>query len=152
MDYWRRVLNEVQRNTNINGGFRWTNILDETEEVVDPEHELKVAQLRRYYSQTYEIGPAFPGLYLTQREAECVWQLSMGKTLRQTGDALQLSPRTVEYYVRRIREKLGCKTKSDVMQLLHRIEFIERLRHRLVRQEGLPCSLELGVRKQPVFN
>jgi DNA-binding CsgD family transcriptional regulator len=45
---------------------------------------------------------------LTQRELMCLYCLSSGKTIKETGEALQITPRTVKAHIRNIKDKLGC--------------------------------------------
>ena len=50
-------------------------------------------------------------------------QLLQGKTMLETGDSLQLSPRTVEYYLDRIKRKLNCRKKSDIIKIVSQTDF-----------------------------
>ena len=49
---------------------------------------------------------------LTPRETEVLSWLAKGKTNRDIGDILQLSPRTVSKHLEHIFEKLGVETRS----------------------------------------
>jgi DNA-binding CsgD family transcriptional regulator len=53
--------------------------------------------------------------YLTDRQIGCLYHLVMGKTIKQTAEALKLSPRTVEHYLEAIKLKLGCRSRSDLI-------------------------------------
>ncbi len=55
---------------------------------------------------------------LSYREAQIVVQLLFGRTSTRMADVLSLSPRTVEFYLLRIKRKLGCHKKSQLIQLL----------------------------------
>ena len=58
-------------------------------------------------------GPAIPaGLHLTPREREVLHWLAGGKTDRDIGDILGISPRTVHKHLQRIYEKLGVETRT----------------------------------------
>src|ERR1700730_14994769 len=59
----------------------------------------------------YTLGEPLTSIYFTQREAECVIQILQGKTMNETGEILNLSPRTVEYYLGKIKRKLNCRKK-----------------------------------------
>lgn len=52
---------------------------------------------------------------LSKREVECIYYLVRGMTARQIGKVLDLSHRTIEFYLERIKTKLGCKTKSELI-------------------------------------
>lgn len=53
---------------------------------------------------------------LTEREKQCLLYLSQGMSIKQVAITLQLSPRTVENYLLRLKEKFRCYRKSDLMQ------------------------------------
>lgn len=55
---------------------------------------------------------------LTQREQQVVCLVARGKTLKEVAKDLSLSPRTVETYFDSAKHKLGCKTKSELIQRL----------------------------------
>jgi DNA-binding CsgD family transcriptional regulator len=74
---------------------------------------------RKYY-----LGPQFPEIYLTQREAECVYWITKGLTNKQTADEMQLSSRTIEYYLRNVRCKLNCYSKAHLIKLLQQAAFL----------------------------
>ena len=75
----------------------------------------------------YWLGKHYPQLYLTQREAECIFYLSRGLTIVATASKLSLSARTVEFYLKKVKEKLKIRKKSQLVQHLHEIGYIEEL-------------------------
>lgn len=53
-------------------------------------------------------------IHLTPREIDCIaWHLQ-GKTAAQIAERLQLSRRTVEHYMETLKEKLGCRSKTEI--------------------------------------
>jgi DNA-binding CsgD family transcriptional regulator len=58
------------------------------------------------------------GHYLTLRESQCVHWMLQGMTMREVAVQLALSPRTVEYYLKRMKERLGCENKKSLMAFL----------------------------------
>lgn len=52
---------------------------------------------------------------LSSREKECLYYLIRGMTARQIGSQLKLSNRTVEFYLERIKVKLRCASKSELI-------------------------------------
>ena len=54
---------------------------------------------------------------LTPREKEVFDVLSQGKSHREIGELLKISPRTVEVHKARVMEKLGLKTLADLLRL-----------------------------------
>jgi len=53
---------------------------------------------------------------LTTRESECLFYLLRGMTTKRIGDILKISPRTVEKFIYKIKEKLGCNFKSELIE------------------------------------
>ena len=54
---------------------------------------------------------------LTPREKEVFDVLALGKSHREIGELLKISPRTVEVHKARVMEKLGIKTLADLLRL-----------------------------------
>ena len=54
---------------------------------------------------------------LTPREKEVFDVLAQGKSHREIGELLKISPRTVEVHKGRVMEKLGIKTLADLLRL-----------------------------------
>ena len=59
---------------------------------------------------------------LSPREMECVHHLSLGHTAKETAQSLNLSNRTVEFYLANIKNKLKCTRKSEIISLLSRLK------------------------------
>ena len=54
---------------------------------------------------------------LTERELDCLISLSRGKTLKEVAKELNISPRTVETHLERIKYKFNCQTKTQAIDL-----------------------------------
>ena len=54
---------------------------------------------------------------LTPREKEVCDVLAQGKSHREIGELLKISPRTVEVHKGRVLEKLGIKTLADILRI-----------------------------------
>lgn len=52
---------------------------------------------------------------LTVRETECLFLLIRGKTAKEIGKFLTISPRTVEVYVENIKRKMNAISRSDII-------------------------------------
>jgi DNA-binding CsgD family transcriptional regulator len=81
---------------------------------------LRENQIDRFYL----VGTC-ENVYLTKREAECVFHLAKGQTAKQIGKTLGLSPRTVETYLAKTKEKLKCHTVTELISKL--IPFLKDL-------------------------
>ena len=58
---------------------------------------------------------------LSSREMQLIQYLLKGYTAKQIANALQLSHRTVEFYIANIKTKLQCFTKAQLIQRLHEL-------------------------------
>lgn len=63
-----------------------------------------------YHSKTNSNTPISP------REIECISYILRGKTSKQIAKVLELSHRTVEFYVNRLKTKLHCRSKSELIE------------------------------------
>lgn len=90
-------------------------------------HELKeniLFNLRKHdekyqipYLKSYKIG-VFDNPYdLSARELECLFCVLRGMTAKRVAEILQLSKRTVEFYISNIKNKFGSLTKSELLVL-----------------------------------
>jgi DNA-binding CsgD family transcriptional regulator len=61
------------------------------------------------------LGPGFGNEYFTKREYDVFQQLLLSKNTKQIAFALNISPRTVEAYVTKVKTKLQCDYKSDIV-------------------------------------
>lgn len=52
---------------------------------------------------------------LTPRQEQCLYYLSQGQTFKQIGRFLGLSPRTIEFYFSRLKEKSGYKSREELI-------------------------------------
>lgn len=59
------------------------------------------------------------GVILSRRERDVIIHLREGKTAKQTANELHVSTRTVEFHLNNIKDKVGCRTK---LELLSRIQ------------------------------
>ncbi len=55
---------------------------------------------------------------LTERESQCLFVLSKGKTAKEIAIRLDLSPRTVEKHIENIKNKLDCYRRSQLIEFV----------------------------------
>jgi len=60
-----------------------------------------------------ESGPAVD---LSEREREVLSMIARGHTQREVSEALEISPKTVETYIRRVRTKLSLTSRSELVE------------------------------------
>lgn len=61
-------------------------------------------------------GTHLCGVYLSNQEIKCLRLLLAGKTTKLIGLQMSLSPRTVEFYLNNIKQKLQVHTKSELIE------------------------------------
>jgi len=67
--------------------------------------------------QRYAFKTPSGNIYLSRREVECIFHLSSSKTIKEIASKLSLSPRTVEGYINSSKEKLGCPSRSKLLEV-----------------------------------
>ena len=75
----------------------------------------------------YYLGKNHPGIYLTQHEAFCVARLLQNFMDDDIGKILNLSPRTVSFYVRNVSMKLKCKDRTQLIETIRQTDFMKYL-------------------------
>lgn len=75
----------------------------------------------------YELGAKCNGIYFTRREAECMVELLKGKTLSNVAITLGISRRTVEFYLKNMKVKVGCRTKFELIDFVNASEFLKNI-------------------------
>lgn len=56
---------------------------------------------------------------LPSQQIRCLYYLSRGMTYKEIDRAMDLSPRTIEYYIKLIREKTGIQTRCGLVQFFY---------------------------------
>ena len=81
----------------------------------------KPARGRPPYPGAGPGGPVNAGADLTrlsERELEVASLVVAGLTYKQIGDRLFISPKTIEHHVARMRQRLGCESRADLLARL----------------------------------
>ena|SRR3990167_2187787 len=132
MDYWQSILDEVIHK-NDQRSFLFTNKGDLTDEMEN--YAIACNAKRKRYPRDlrmYYLGETCPGVYLTKREAECMFWLVQDCTIIETACNMALSPRTVEFYVKNIKQKLQCKNKKKLVEKILMSNLLQ-----LLEKEGM---------------
>jgi DNA-binding CsgD family transcriptional regulator len=73
----------------------------------------------------YYLGKSHPDIHLTQREAECMWIILIGDcTYLEIAKYLNLSVRTVEVYMDKLKQKMSAKNKADLIRIIKETDFV----------------------------
>lgn len=75
----------------------------------------------------YYLGDRFPNVYLTMREADCMALMLKHYSNREIAVQLNLSVRTIEFYIKNMRQKINCYSKMHLMQTVLGTEFVKYL-------------------------
>lgn len=91
---------------------RDTRVIEEDGEFVTEESQLThLADPRKKKKTASAEGPVAE---LSPRERQVVSMIARGFTQREASEALEISIKTVETYLRRIREKVGAKSRAEL--------------------------------------
>lgn len=77
--------------------------------------------------EMFYLGEDYPGIYFTKREAECLIHILEGHTLVSAAQLMGLSPRTVEFYVKNMRLKMGVKNKVELVKKIRKTDFVKHI-------------------------
>ncbi|RRV27721.1 DNA-binding response regulator [Pseudomonas sp. o96-267] len=83
-----------------------------------PISPLIARRLLRYFSPP---APPAPAIDLSSRELQVLEHITRGYSMAEIAEQLQVSPWTVQTYVRRVYEKLGVRSKSAAVDAAHRL-------------------------------
>lgn len=137
MNYWSRVLEEVLNKHNPNYPAILTNAreafaLPEPKPLRPPKvtklhakKRLARAAMQEKAGKKYGLVGKFSDIYLTKREAQVAYCFIQGKSTMQTAKLLNLSRRTVEFYVNNMKVKLNCRFKADLLDILLQDDFLD---------------------------
>ena len=118
MNYWNAILSSSFSKFSFRSA-------DQSEEAQKPAAKAKT--IRSRVMKVYYLDNQNKSLYLTHREAECMLNIIKGCTIRDVSERLKLSARTVEFYVKNIKKKLGCRTKSELIQRIYNSDFMKNV-------------------------
>src|SRR5690606_8877685 len=87
--------------------------------LLERARELAEAQPAGAAAATGAAGSPYGGL--SEREVEVARLVLAGRTYREIGGQLYLSPKTVEHHIARIRSKLGATSRAELLAALRRV-------------------------------
>lgn len=62
------------------------------------------------------------GKFLSRREAECLFLFAQGRSMREIGEHMALSPRTIETHINNIKSKVDCHTKGELISIFSKVK------------------------------
>ena len=87
----------------------------------DPKAARRLLELARVSSveQVDEsTGEGLAALGLSERESEVALLIHDGRTYKEVGAQLYISPKTVEHHVAKIRQKLGATSRAELLSII----------------------------------
>ncbi|MCD6047757.1 MAG: Aerobic respiration control sensor protein ArcB [Gammaproteobacteria bacterium] len=96
------------------------------------EKSLDLQMVLKDFTQVrYYLSGKYKGVYLTKREAECLTCLTMGLTNKEIAKLLKTSHRTVESQLQIVKQKFGCKGRSELIKAAIECSFLEGIKPNL---------------------
>ncbi len=86
----------------------------------DPKAARRLLEAARLYAvePNEDDGGGLVALGLSDREAEVAVLVAEGRTHKEVGAQLYISPKTVEHHVARIRQKLGATSRAELLGII----------------------------------
>lgn len=87
----------------------------------DPKAARRLLELARTTATEHvdeSGGEGLSALGLSEREAEVALLVSEGRTHKEVGAQLYISPKTVEHHVAKIRQKLGASSRAELLSII----------------------------------
>ncbi len=75
----------------------------------------------------YRLGKLFKGTYFTRREAECMTLILQQASHKQIANKLNLSIRTVEFYILNLKTKLQCASTIELIEKVKLTDFMQEV-------------------------
>lgn len=88
-----------------------------------PEYVLETILEKPYAPQEHRSHFQFGSIIFTQREAQVIKQFLKGYSAKEIAHKLDLSPKTVEFYLAKIKEKCQCSKRSELFEQAHQKGF-----------------------------
>lgn len=82
---------------------------------------------KKSHKKNYYLGGSFSNTYFTRREAQCMLLLLNEYTNEEIATCLNLSARTIEYYIKNMRNKTSCLSKSHLIKSIRKTNFYQTL-------------------------
>jgi DNA-binding CsgD family transcriptional regulator len=147
MGYWDKVVSEVTGEDDGQCTFSYTNVrLYKKLPKAKIDEHADLVEERGCVRKKYYLGANFPELYFTQMELNTLIHVFGGGSTAQIALELSLSKRTVEYYMKNMKVKLGCKYRAELMTKVLSSDLIELLREH-INGESIDKAIKLTKKK-----
>jgi|SRR3989339_1445165 len=122
--YWQMIVDEIKHKNDPTYPIRFTNVREyKKNQVIQTKLKSKKHQTNHTH---YYLNASQQGVYLTHRETLTVLYRIQNKTYPQIAEIMGIKTRTVEFYLKSIRDKLPCEKTSHVLNYLVSQNFFKR--------------------------
>ena len=112
--YWQSIINEILNQHAEDYPFHYTSIHEKHRHQSSNPAPSKLREKPVKHLLNEEKG-----WYLTGRELQCIKGFLNGLTIKAVAETLELSPRTVEFYLKRIKDRFSCRTKRELLIVMN---------------------------------
>lgn len=103
----------------------WAILLEEIARCASASNsKFNKSNKKRRDIKMYYLGEKFKDIYFSKREADCMCHLLSGKSFNGIAENLNLSPRTIEFYIKNMKKKVDCHTKFELIELVMGSDFL----------------------------
>lgn len=134
-NYWDALIKEIASKRRQRRQKQLGQVLDEN--LCDGSHDYQDYKPKERSKLKFHIHENFIQSYLTAREAECIYFLMQGNTMKQVARVLNLSHRTVEFYLNNVKDKMGMRKKTEVLAAIASTDFIQCFENSILYQPSL---------------
>ena len=103
-----------------------------------------------YYLEQFSAISAYK-LGLSKREIECLEYLLESKTQKEISRLLKISLRTVESYIKNIKNKLGCDTTPDLLKIARQAKVKSQVKESIQNIPVIKLDTQLSKPKKKKF-
>jgi len=132
MDYWQRIVFEVENHHDDSNNFYFTHPVHCEKR---NERESRGAGVLK----NYFLGDKFPGVYFTTREAETMYLLTQGHTIKSCSELMQISSRTCEFYLKNMKKKVDVYSRQQLIETILETELLGIFAYKQPEQAVLVC-------------
>lgn len=120
--YWDVILYEVRNKHSPHCFFAFTSLGGDEDEMSSERRRVRRGKgVEALPRKNYVLGP---GTHFTQREAECIVKLLNGKCNNEVAREMELSKRTIEFYIKNMKSKLHCHTRQELISKVSTVQSV----------------------------
>lgn len=97
--------------------------------------EKRESILEKMHVKRYYLTGRYEGVFISEKELDCLKELVKGKTQEEIGNTLSISRRTVEYRLNNLKSKLQCSNQAQLAQAANKEEIADLIH---LNQDNLP--------------